>query len=429
MSVDELKEIFADYFSPVVAKATDLLIERGEGAYLVTTSGERYLDFVQGIAVNALGHSHPALVEAAYEQLKKVIHGSFKLASYPSTLRLAVELRKLTPGNLDMFFFTNSGAESVEGSLKLARYTSRKSGIIAFRGSFHGRTMGAASVTSLNVNVRKNYAPFLPQVYFAPYPYCFRCSFGQVQETCHVECLEYLKEEFRYVIPAEDMAAIIFEPVMGEGGYVVPPVKYVQALRSLCNDLEIDLIFDEVQTGIGRAGKMFACEQFGVVPDILSMGKAIGGGFPLGIVASTRERMTRWEPGAHGTTFGGHPVACAAGLALLKIISEKGFFEEVERKGDLFREGLRALQKRFPGIGDVRGLGLMNAVEIVKGGKAPDAEKAAFLRKYLHDKKILVMGCGTYKNAVRFMPPLNVEDAMIERVLETLEDAFEAIPD
>jgi 4-aminobutyrate aminotransferase len=230
------------------------------------------------------------------------------------------------------------------------------------------------------------------------------------------------------VVPAEDTAAIIFEPVMGEGGYVVPPAKYVQALRSLCNELKIDLIFDEVQTGIGRTGKMYACEHFGVVPDILSMGKAIGGGFPLGIVASTRERMARWEPGAHGTTFGGHPVACAAGLALLSIITEEGFLEEVERKGDLFRKGLRELQKRFPGIGDVRGLGLMNAVEFVKERKVPDTEKATFVRNYLYERKILVMGCGTYKNAIRFIPPLNVEDTMIERVLETLEDAFEVGP-
>jgi len=424
MSAEELQIAYPEYFTPALAKATSLLIERGEGPYLYTTSGERYLDLVQGIAVNALGHAHPALVEAACAQIKKLIHGSFNLINYPSALQLAAELRKLTPGDLNMFFFTNTGAESVEGGLKLARYVSGKVCIIAFRGGFHGRTMGAASVTSSNVGFRRHYAPFLPEIYFAPYPYCYRCSFGQEVETCHLECLKYLEEDFHYTIPPEDVSAVLFEPVMGEGGYIVPPAKYVKALRKLCDEFGFLLIFDEVQTGMGRTGKLFASEVFDVVPDILCMGKAVGGGFPLAIVASTKQRMGKWETGAHGTTFGGNPVACAASLAQLAIITKEGFLESVRKKGELLRNHLMALKQRFPEIGDIRGLGLMNGIELVKDGKTPDPDKATFIRNYFMEKKILVLACGAFKNVIRFIPPLNVEESLLGQVLDVLEEAL-----
>lgn len=424
MSAEELQIAYPEYFTPALAKATSLLIERGEGPYLYTTSGERYLDLVQGIAVNALGHTHPALVEAACAQIRKLIHGSFNLVNYPSALQLAAELRKLTPGDLNMFFFTNTGAESVEGGLKLARYVSGKVCTIAFRGGFHGRTMGAASVTSSNVSFRKHYAPFLPEIYFAPYPYCYRCSFGQEVETCHLECLEYLKEDFHYTIPPEDVSAVLFEPVMGEGGYIVPPAKYVKALRKLCDEFGFLLIFDEVQTGMGRTGKLFASEVFEVVPDILVMGKAVGAGFPLAIVASTKEKMSKWETGAHGTTFGGNPVACAAALAQLEIIANEEFLESVRRKGESFKSKLMGLKQRFSEIGDVRGLGLMNGIELVKEGKAPDPDKADSIRKYLQDKKILVLTCGPFKNVIRFIPPLNIDESLLEQAFHVLEEAF-----
>jgi 4-aminobutyrate aminotransferase len=422
-----LKGIYSDYFTPSLAKATQLLIERGEGPYLYTSSGEKYLDLVQGIAVNALGHCHPAIVEAACKQIHKLIHGSFNLLNYDSTLSLAIELRKFTPEGLEMFFFANTGAESVEGSLKLARYITRKSGVISFRGGFHGRTMGAASVTSSNVKFRKHYAPFLPQVYFAPYPYCYRCPFGQIAESCHVECLKYLEEDFHYVIPSEDISAVLFEPIMGEGGYVIPPEKYVKELRSLCDGLGILLIFDEVQTGIGRTGKMFTCEHFGVIPDILVMGKAIGGGFPLAVVASSKDRMMKWESGAHGTTFGGHPVACAAGLAQLGIVAEEGFLNGVSDKGERFRNQLIELKKQFQSLGDIRGLGLMNAVEIVKEDKKPDPDRAASIQKYLLEKRILVLTCGAFKNVIRFIPPLNIDTSLLNQVADRLGEALKSI--
>jgi 4-aminobutyrate aminotransferase len=424
MGLEDLEQAYPEYFSPALAKATHLLVERGEGPYLFTTRGEKYIDFVQGIAVNALGHAHPAIVDAACAQIRKMIHGSFNLVNYPSALILAGELRKRMPGRLSMFFFTNTGAESVEGALKLARYVTQRPCSIAFRGGFHGRTMGAASVTSSNVHFRTRYAPFLPQVYFAPYPYCYRCSFGQQVETCHLECLEYLKEDFLYTIPPEDVAAVLFEPVMGEGGYVVPPAKYVKALRKLCEDFGFLLIFDEVQTGMGRTGKLFASESFDVVPDVLCLGKAVGGGFPLAIIASTKEIMGKWDTGAHGTTFGGHPVACAAGLAQLELIGRSDFLDSVRRKGEAFRHHLVALKERYPEIGDVRGLGLMNAMELVKEKKRPDPDKARFIQTYLQQKKILVLTCGPFKNVIRFIPPLNVEDGLLEVVLTAVEEAL-----
>ncbi len=424
MSEIQPRSVYADCFAPSLAKATQLLAERGEGAYLFTASGDRYLDLVQGIAVNALGHCHPAVVEAACHQTRTLIHGSFNLLNYESALKLAQELKKFTPRGLDMFFFANTGAESVEGSLKLARYVTGRSGIIAFRGGFHGRTMGAASVTSSNVKFRSHYAPFLSQVYFAPYPYCYRCSFGQHETSCHLECLEYLKEDLHCTVPAEDVSAVLFEPVMGEGGYVVPPRKYVDALRSLCHELGVLLIFDEVQTGLGRTGNLFACDEYGAIPDILAMGKAVGGGFPLAVVASTKERMTKWESGAHGTTFGGHPVACAAALAQLKIITSPGFLEEVRRKGELFRSDLLDLKKRHARIGDVRGLGLMNAIEMVREGKKADTDGAAKVQKYLFEKHILVLTCGPYKNVIRFIPPLNIDQALLDEVVDRLNEAL-----
>ncbi len=426
MEMQALQGIYPDYFAPTLAKATQLLVERGEGPYLYTTSGEKYLDLVQGIAVNALGHCHPSVVEAACEQIQKLIHGSFNFINYSSALSLAIELRRLLPENLGMFFFTNTGAESVEGALKLARYATVKNGIIAFRGGFHGRTMGAASVTSSNVKFRKHYAPFLSQVYFAPYPYCYRCKFGKTVESCHLECLEYLKEDFQYVIPAVDISAVLFEPVMGEGGYIVPPEKYVKALRSLCDGLEIPLIFDEVQTGFGRTGKMFAFEHFGVTPDILSMGKAMGGGFPLSGIASSKDWMSKWESGAHGTTFGGHPVACAAAIAQLKIIAEQPFLKEVSDKGQRFRNQLLELKTQYHQIGDVRGIGLMNAIEVVKEDKKPDAERASSIQKYLQDKKILVLSCGVFKNVLRFIPPLNIDATLLDQVSSRIEDALKS---
>lgn len=426
MSVAPDSVEYKDLFSPALKKATELMLDRGEGSYVFTTENTKYLDLVQGIAVNALGHCHPDLMNAAWDQIKRLGHASFNLASYPSVLSFARRLAQCTPGDLDMFFFTNSGAEAVEGALKLARYVTGKGSIIAFRGGFHGRTMGAASVTGSNAGFRRHYAPFLPQVYFAPYPYCYRCPFSKCVETCHLDCLNYLEQDFDYIIPSDDVGAVLIEPIQGEGGYVVPPEKYLTALRKLCSDKGILLIFDEIQTGMGRTGKLFACEHFGVVPDIMTLGKAIGGGYPMAVVASTRELMNRWEPGSHGTTFGGHPVPAASGLALLNILTGDGFLDQVAAKGVRFRTGLRELQKRFSCIGDIRGLGLMNAMELVRADGSPDAELTHRVIRYFHENKVLLLNCGVKGNVIRFIPALNIEEALLDDVLSLLEKALPA---
>ena len=342
-------------------------------------------------------------------------------------MEFATTLKDALPDGLDMFFFANTGTESVEGALKLARYTTRKSGTIALRGSYHGRSMGAASITTSTVLFRQNYAPFLPQVYFAPFPYCYRCSFGKEEKSCDLECLNYLKEDFKHIIPEQDVSAVIFEPVQGEGGYIVPPVKYVKALRELCNEKGLLLICDEVQTGVGRTGKMLAVEHFGITPDIVTMGKAVGGGFQLGVVAASKELMLQWKPGAHGTTFGGHPVAAAAGTATLNIINNQEFLDNVTKKGEYFRAKLGDLSKKYPEIGDIRGLGLMNAIEFVKDNKKADTEKAAAVREYFFKQNILILPCGVNKNVLRFIPPLNISMGLLDRVLQTLEDGLASL--
>ena len=424
MNTIDYRNAYPDLFTPSLKKATDLIIDRAEGPYLFTMEGDRYLDLVQGIAVNALGHCHPALVNASVEQIKRMGHVSFNLASYPGALNLATKLRSLMPSGIDTFFFTNSGAEAVEAAIKLARYVTGKGSVIAFRGSFHGRTMGAASVTSSNVSFRKRYAPFMPQVYFAPYPDCYRCIFEQRPETCHLQCLEYLKQDLNLVIPADEVSAILFEPVQGEGGYIVPPMKYIKALGELARSLDTLLIFDEIQTGVGRTGKFLAWENFGVVPDVICMGKAIGGGFALSVVASRKEVMKQWAPGAHGTTFGAHPVACASALALLEIVAQREFLSTVVQKGEYFRSKLYQLQKKFPSIGQVRGLGLMNAIEMVKPDGQPNPDLCAQVIHSMMSKKILLMKCGAMGQTIRFIPPLNITIPLMDQVIEALDESL-----
>lgn len=424
MNSSEFTAAYSDLFAPSLKKVTDLWIEKAEGPYLYTIDGERYLDLVQGIAVHPLGHCHPALVDAAVEQMKRMGHVSFNLASYPVAVSLATRLRELLPSGVDSFFFTNSGAEAVEGALKLARYVSGKGTIIAFRGSFHGRTMGAASVTSSNLSFRKRYSPFLPQVYFAPYPYCYRCSFAQQPDTCHLECLEYLKKDLQLVIPPEEVSAILFEPVQGEGGYIVPPEKYVRALGELARNIDTLLVFDEVQTGIGRTGRFLAEEHFGVVPDIICMGKAVGGGFPMSVVAARKDLMQQWVAGAHGTTFGAHPVACAASLAMLDIVASPRFLADVEKNGQYFRSRLNELQKKFTMIGQIRGLGLMNAIEMVKQDGTPDSDFCGEVIHNMMKRKILLMKCGAEGQTIRFIPPLNITRQLLDEVIQSLSESI-----
>ena len=374
---------YKQYLSPALAKATDLVIEKGEGMYVTDVNGDTYLDFVQGIAVNAFGHSHPKIKKAAQDQIDKLTTASFNLVNYPTTLELAKRLSEKLPGDINTIFFSNGGSEANDGAIKLARNYTGRPGIIAMRGSFHGRSLGATSITGSNSKYRKHQEPLLPSVYFTPYPNCFRCPYNTTCEKCELECLRELRWTLDYLIAPDDVAAVIMEPVMGEGGYVVPPKKYVDELSKLLKSHGILLIFDEIQSGYARTGKMFASEHFGIVPDIMTMGKAIAGGFPMSAIASTEEIMKSWQPGMHGTTFGGHPVCAAAGLAVLDLIEEEHILENVNTQGDYLRSRLEAMQEKYPIMGDVRGLGLMMAVEFVEPqDKSPSAKMLNAVKDY-----------------------------------------------
>ncbi len=415
---------YQQYLSPALAKATDLIVKKGQGCYVEDVNGVEYLDFVQGIAVNAFGHCHPKIVAAIKEQVETLITASFNLVNYPATLKLAKELAEFTPGELNTFFFSNGGAEANDGAVKLARNYTGRPGIIAMRGSFHGRTIGACSITGSNSKYRKNIEPLVPSVYFTPYPNCFRCPYNTSCDECSLECLRELQWTFDYLIYPENVAAVIMEPVMGEGGYVVPPQKYVDGLNKMLKEHGILLIFDEIQSGFGRTGKMFASEHFGIVPDIMTMGKAIAGGLPMSCIASTKEIMDSWMAGMHGTTFGGHPVCAAAALAVLGLMKEENILDNVNGQGAYLKERLTEMKEKYPIIGDVRGLGLMMAAEFVNPeDNSPSADYLNMVKDYCLSKNMLTLSCGVYGNGFRFATPLNVAREELDKGLAIFEEA------
>jgi len=405
-----------------------LPVERAEGAYLYTVDGKRILDFTSGIAVANVGHGHPRVLAAAQAQMMKFVHSSVGITLHETLLQLTQELAKVTPGNLDMFFFGNSGAEAIEGSLKLARYVSGRPGIIAFDGGFHGRTYGAASVTSVKSKYRKHYEPFIPGVYFAPYAYPYRCPLGQDDEAVIRWSLDGIQKIFDRLIQPDQVAAILVEPVQGEGGYVVPPAGFLPALRQICDEHGILLILDEVQTGFGRTGQMFAAQTFGVQPDIMAIAKGIANGFPLGATVARRELMSQWPAGSHGTTFGGNPIACAAGLAVLDIIREENLLENCRVMGARLLQGFQALQAKYPVIGDVRGVGLMIAMELVQPGtKEPNGKAAMAVLEGCLERGLLGYMAGLKGQVIRLIPPLIVTGEQVDEALAILDQSLAAI--
>lgn len=418
---------YKSYLSPALAKSTELIIESGRGCYLTTTDGVEYLDFVQGIAVNSLGHSHPRVVAAVTEQVGKVMNASFNMVSFPTTLTLAKRLSAILPGDLGSVFFSNGGAEATDGALKLAKAYTRRPAIIAFKGSFHGRTIGATSVTASNSKYRKYYEPMMGSVYFTPYPSADLCPPGMSPSERTDYCLRELTSLFDYIVAPEMVAAIIVEPVQGEGGYVVPEKAFLQGLREICNKHGILLIFDEIQAGYGRTGKMFACENFDVVPDIMTLGKAIAGGLPMSAVVSTPEIMSKWLPGMHGTTFGGNPVVAAAALAVLDEFEESKILENCNKMGAYLKGRLLELQKNYPIISDVRGLGLMLAIEFANPDGTPGGNLLTAIKDSCLEKGLLTLSCGVKGNGMRFATPLNVTEKEIDEGLSILETALQEI--
>lgn len=420
-------EDYREYISPALSKSTDLVMASGRGCYLTDVNGDRYLDFVQGIAVNALGHSHPKIVEAICRQAHKLVNGSFNLVNFESTLVLAGRMAEAAPGELGCTFFSNGGAEANDGAIKLAKAYTKRPSVIAFKGSFHGRTIGAISVTASNSKYRKYYEPHMGGVYFAAYPSADLCPKGFDEAQRSAYCLEDMESLFRYVAAPETVAAVLMEPIQGEGGYTVPPVDFVKGVRALCDKYGILLIFDEIQSGYGRTGKMFAGENFGVIPDIMTLGKAIAGGLPMSAIMSTPRIMDEWHAGMHGTTFGGNPVAAAAANAVLDEFEDGSLLANCNAMGAYLKQRLLALKEKYPCISNVRGLGLMVAMDFSHedGSPAPDIWNK--VKQSCLEQKMLTLNCGVHGNGMRFATPLNVTKEELDEGLAIVERAIETI--
>ena len=382
------------------------VIARGEGAVVEDVDGNRFLDCAAGIAVTGTGHAHPDVVGAIVEQAKKYLHMSGTDFYYEPQVRLAEELDAIVPiTGPTRSFFGNSGAEAVEAAIKLARYSTGRVNIIAFLGSFHGRTLGALAATSSKYVQRRGFGPMMPGVYHAPFATCYRCPVGRQPESCQAECLEFLEDQtLVHLVSPDEVAAVLVEPIQGEGGYLVPPAQFHQRLRELTTRHGMLLVADEVQTGMGRTGRMFGCEHFGVQADIVTMAKGIASGMPLGVTCARADVMT-WPPGAHASTFGGNPVSCVAALETIRLLKD-GLVRNAEEVGGHLIGKLRALMDKHPLIGDVRGKGLMIGVELVRDRKtkerAPEERDAVV--QAMFRRGVLTLGAG--RNAVRFAPPL-----------------------
>lgn len=413
------------HLSPVWYRYTEILAERAEGAYIYAANGRRYLDFTTGIGVTSTGHCHPRVVEAVQAQAEKLIHGQANIVYHLPMLRLVEELLDVVSESLDGFFFSNSGAEAVEAAVKLARQATGRPNLIVFQGGFHGRTVGTMSLTTSKTIYRAGYQPLMAGVFVAPYPYAYR--YGWEDEACARWCLEELEYLLVTQTAPEETAAILVEPVLGEGGYVVPPSSFLPGLRRLCDKYDILFIADEVQSGFGRTGRFFALEHWEVVPDILVMAKGMASGFPLSGIAAPVALMERWTPGSHGGTYGGNAVACAAAAATIQVIREEGLVENAARQGEMLLSLLRSLQERFGVIGDVRGLGLMVACEFTAANGRPDRATAkAIVRKCL-ENGLLLLTCAPYDNTIRWIPPLIVSAEQIEEAVGIFEQALESM--
>jgi 4-aminobutyrate aminotransferase len=406
--------------SPSYTRCYPVVCEKGEGAIIEDADGNRFLDFNAGIAVVATGHCHPRVVDAVQKQAARLIHMSGTDFYYEEMVALAEKLAEIAPGDVERrVSFGNSGAEAMEGSIKLARYATGRDKLIAFYGCFHGRTMGALSLTSRKAVQRAGFGPLIPGVIHTPYPYCYRCPFDKEPESCAVECVKVIENTlFKTIAPAQEVAAIAVEPVLGEGGYVVPPKKFFDELARVAKQNGILLIFDEVQSGMGRTGKMWAANHFEAVPDILAVAKGIASGMPLGATVARADLMT-WPPGAHASTFGGNPVACAAALTTIALLEEE-LVENAARMGAHIMNRIRDWPQRYPQVGDVRGLGLMIGIELVQDqAKTPAAALRDRVLQLAFERGVLVLGAGD--STLRLCPPLVVTRDQCDFAIETLE--------
>ena len=423
----KLIKLDKSFVSPSYTRVYPLVVDKAKGLWVHDVDGNIFLDFTSGIAVNATGHCHPQVVKAIQMQAKKLLHMSGTDFYYTPQIILAEKLANLAPGKgTKRVYFGNSGAEAVEAAFKLARWHTKRELNIAFFGAFHGRTMGALSLTASKTIQKKHYTPLVPGITHIPYAYCYRCAYNLTYPKCGLYCAHWVEDAlFRTIVPAEEVAAIFVEPIQGEGGYIVPPPEFHKELYKIAKKYGILYVADEVQSGMGRTGKMFAMQHFGVTADIMSLAKGIASGMPLGATIAPAKIMN-WEAGSHASTFGGNPLSCQAAMATIELL-ENNMMKNAANQGKRLIESLREMQKTYECMGDVRGKGLMVAVELVKDRhtKAPATEWRSRIIKKTFEKGLLLLGCG--ENSIRFSPSLSITSNEVDTGLSIFEESVREV--
>jgi len=427
LSNDQLNERRSAVIPKGHASLTNCYIQSAKGALVYDVDGREYIDFAGGIAVMNVGHSHPKVVAAIREQAEKFTHTCFMVLPYEHLIKLAEKLTALVPGESPKSaLFVNSGAEAVENAVKIARYYTKRPAIIAFDHSFHGRTMLTMTLTGKVKPYKLGFGPFVPEVYHMPFAYCYRCPFHLEYPGCGVSCADYLKEFFLSYVAPECTAAVIAEPIQGEGGFITPPPEYFPKIKKICEENGILFIADEIQTGMGRTGAMFAMDHCQIEADLTTVAKSLAAGMPLSVVVGKQEIMGSVHPGGIGGTYGGNPVAAAAALAVMEIFEQEGLLKKAQQLGVKLRNRLDLFKDKYEIVGDVRGIGPMLAMELVKdrAAKTPATDEAKALLKYCFERGLIVLACGGYGNVIRLLMPLVIEDEQLERGLTILEEGL-----
>jgi 4-aminobutyrate aminotransferase/(S)-3-amino-2-methylpropionate transaminase len=412
--------------------ATPVFVAKAEGAVIEDVDGNRFIDFAGGIGCLNTGHRAPRVVEAVRRQLDRFLHTSFNVLPYESYIALAERLNAITPGRFaKKTVLVNSGAEAVENAIKIARAYTKRPAILAFEDAFHGRTYMAMAATSKTHPYKAGFEPFPSDVYRVPFAYCYRCSYSLEYPSCEIHCARHIEDAFKRVVAAESIAAVIVEPIMGEGGFLTPPSEFFPILSEICRRHGILLIADEVQTGFARTGALFACERLGLQPDLIAMAKSLSGGLPLAAVTGRAEIMDTPGPGALGGTFGGNPAACEAALAVLETIETENLCARANHLGDRFRRRAAQWQSRWELVGEVRGLGAMQALELVRSRqtRAPAEEETRRILQYCYEHGLIMITAGSYGNVIRLLVPLVITDSQMDEALDVLESALATVCD
>ncbi|MBB4688640.1 aspartate aminotransferase family protein [Amycolatopsis jiangsuensis] len=411
--------------SPLLKQATPVVVDHGEGVYLYDVDGKRHLDFTAGIGVTSTGHCHPRVVEAAREQIGKLVHGQYTTVMHKPLLELTEKLGAVLPSGLDSLFYANSGSEAVEAALRLARQATKRPNVIVFQGGFHGRTVAAASMTTSGTRFSTGISPLMAGVHVAPFPYAYH--YGWDQETATKFALRELDYLFQTVSAPGETAALFVEPVLGEGGYVPANTEFLAGLRERADRHGILLVLDEVQTGFGRTGKFWGHDHYDVSPDVVLIAKGLASGFPLSGIAASQELMAKAFPGSQGGTYGGNAVSCAAAIATLDVIRDEGLVDNAAERGRQLLEGARVIGDKTPAIGDVRGLGLLVGTEFTTADGEPDAATAQAAQQTAARNGLLLLTCGAYSNVVRMVPPLVVSSEQVDDALRIWGDVVASV--